>query len=557
MPAQSSALQASFQPHAHISGQQCPFCEQDIPLDKLEEISGRIAAREQEWLSEATGRLRDQHAREKLQAEAKAKADLEQARRDGAAVVEILKAEMAAREVLIRAEVTRVAEEAAQARLEAANRTRLEETTGLQARLQTAERARIDAEERTTSIAAEVLIIREESAAALQKAAADATAREEAIREAARTTEAAYLERVAAAEAAKIGAEERTASLSAELEGARAEKTVALQKAAEDAAAREQAIRTETEQTAEAAYRERLAATEQAKEAAESGRKTVEVELHSKLAEASQEAQSLKESHANEINLTREALEKDKTAAVNVERAKSLETQMKLEGQLQDMQRQLQKRTADEHGEGAELELYEILKAAFDDDKIRRVQRGTAGADIVHEVMLNGKLCGKIVYDSKNRNRWATEYATKLRQDQIAEKADHAILSSNKFPAGQKQLHMQEHVIIACPARVLVLAQILRNEIVQMHELRISNEARDDKMAELYDFIISERCGQLLDSVEAFIRKLEKIDVDEEKAHRAVWTKRGELLRAVLKANGDLCFALNRITGTVETVELQ
>lgn len=465
---------------------------------------------------------------------------------------------MAAREAAIRAEATRVAEEAAQARLEAANRVRLEETASLQEQFQTAERARVDAEERMASIAAEVLSIREESAAALQQAAADAAGREDAIRtEAARSAEASSQERVAAAEAAKTSAEERTASLSAELEGAHAEKRAALQKVAEDAAAREEAIRTEAAQTAEAAYRERLAAAEQAKEAAVSGRQTVEVELRSKLAEANQELQSMKESHANEINLTREALEKNKTAAVNGERAKSLETQMKLEGQLQDMQRQLHKRTADEHGEGAELELYEVLKAAFDDDKIRRVQKGTAGADIVHEVMLNGKLCGKIVYDSKNRNRWATEYVTKLRQDQIAEKADHAILSSNKFPAGQKQLHMQEHVIIACPARVPVLAQILRNEIVQMHELRITNEARDDKMAELYDFVTSERCGQLLDSVETLIRKLENIDVDDQKAHRAVWTKRGELLRAVLKANGDLCFALNRITGTAGTVELQ
>jgi hypothetical protein len=172
-------------------------------------------------------------------------------------------------------------------------------------------------------------------------------------------------------------------------------------------------------------------------------------------------------------------------------------------------------------------------------------------------VILNGKLCGKIVYDSKNRNKWATEYVTKLRQDQIAEKADHAVLSSNKFPAGQKQLHIQEHVIIACPARVLVLAEILRNEIVQMHELRISNEAREDKMAVLYDFITSERCGQLLDSVEARIRKLEQIEVDEEKAQRAVRKKRGELLASVLKANGDLRFALDRIIGTAETTATQ
>jgi hypothetical protein len=558
MPPQSSALQTSVQPHVHISGQQCPFCEQDIPLDRLEEIRGRIAAREQEWLTAATGGLRNQHARERAQAEAKAEADLEQAQRDAAAAVERLTAEAAVNEAFIRAAATRAAEEAAQLRVEEVSRAQLKETAGFQARLQTPEQAKIAAEERTANVSAELETIRAESAVAIRKVTEEAAEREEAIRaDAASVTEAAFHDLVAAAEQARQTAEEQTAHLSAELATIRAESAAAIQKAAEDAAAREETIRSEAARTAETTFQERLAVAEQARNAADSARQTAETELRTRLAETGEQLEILKESHANEINEQREALEKDKIASVNAERAKSLETQMKLEGQLQDMQRQLQKRTADEHGEGAELELYEVLKGAFEDDKIRRVQKGTPGADIVHEVILNGKLCGKIVYDSKNRNRWATEYVTKLRQDQIAEKADHAILSSNKFPAEKKQLHLQEHVIIACPARVLVLAHILRNLIVQMHELRISNEARDDKMAELYNFITSERCGQLLDSIETLIRKLEKIEVDEEKAHRAVWTKRGELLRAVLKANGDLCFAFNRITGTAEAVELQ
>jgi hypothetical protein len=372
----SSALQASVQPHDDVSAQQCPFCEQDIPLDKLEEISGRIVAREQEWLTAATSGLREQHARERVQAQTKAKADLEQAQRDAASAVERLSAEAAAREASIRAEATRAAEEAAQVRLEELSRARREETAGLQARIQTAEQA-------------------------------------------------------------KIAAEERTANVSAELDTIRTESAVAIRKAMEEATAREEAIRAEAAQTAEAAFLERLAAAELAKEAAASAQQTAEAELRGKLAEAGEELQALRGSHANEINQQREALERDKTAALNTERAKSLETQMRLEGQLQDMQRQLQKRTAHEHGEGAELDLYEVVKAAFEDDKIRRVPKGTPGADVIHEVMLNGKLCGKIVYDSKNRNGWKWEYVTKLREDQIAERADHAILSSNKFPAGK------------------------------------------------------------------------------------------------------------------------
>jgi hypothetical protein len=213
MPSQSPALQASIQPHTHISGQQCPFCEQDIPLDRLEEISGRIAAREQLWLAEATGRLRDQHARERAEAEANAKADLEQARRDSAATVERLTTEAATREASIYAEATRAAEGAAQLRLEEASRARLEETAGLLTRLQSGEQAKFAAEERMANISTELETIRAESAAAILKATEEAAGREEAIRaEAARTAEAAFHHRVAAAEQAKQTAEEQASN---------------------------------------------------------------------------------------------------------------------------------------------------------------------------------------------------------------------------------------------------------------------------------------------------------------------------------------------------------
>lgn len=486
---QSSAFRSEPHPHLHVAGQQCPFCGQDIPEEKLEEISGRIAAREQERLSEALARLQEQYSLERTQAEAKAKGELEQAKREAAQEAERLKTEAAIREAAAREQARKEAEEASAAKLAAAQTAR---------------------EEKEAELAAKIAEIAE----------------------------------------ARKSAEESSAALTLQLGQLRTEKDAALAKAAADAAEREKLIRAEAATAAEGAMKERLAAAEKARQAAERSKAEAEGTLRAQLTAATDQIQALKENHAGEINSQREALEKGKEAAVNAERARNLEEKMRLERKLSDMQRQLQKKTADEHGEGAELELHEVLKGAFEEDRIRRVQKGTAGADIIHEVMHNGKLCGKIVYDSKNRSAWRSEYATKLRADQMADHADHAVLSTNTFPAGVRQLHIQEHVIIACPARVLALAELLRNHIIQTHELRVSNEAREEKSAALYAFITSERCGQLLDSIEALIRKLEQIDVDEQKAHASVWKKRGELLRTALKINGDFCFEISRIVGT-------
>src|SRR5258708_5837070 len=91
----------------------------------------------------------------------------------------------------------------------------------------------------------------------------------------------------------------------------------------------------------------------------------------------------------------------------------------------------------------------------------------------------------------------ATSTSPNSGKDQITAEAEHAILSSLKFPADARQLHVQDGVIIANPARVLALVQMLRRHIVQIHTLRLSNIERDCKTAALYEFIRSERCSQL------------------------------------------------------------
>jgi hypothetical protein len=263
----------------------------------------------------------------------------------------------------------------------------------------------------------------------------------------------------------------------------------------------------------EAAAGERIAAVEAAKAAAED------------------EAKAVKQNHEAVVNERlleqREAMEKDKTASLNAKDAKHFEENQKLKEKLDEALRKLEKKTAEELGEGAELDLFEELKAQFEGDRIRRVPKGTPGADIIHEVVENGKLCGKIVYDSKKRASWKTEYAMKLCEDKIAEDADHAILSLLKFPADARQLELRDGVILANPARVGVIAEILRDNIVRAHGLRLSGQEREKKKGELYAYITSERFRQHLDSIEKHTDKLLDIDVAEEKAHRKVWEARG------------------------------
>jgi hypothetical protein len=342
---------------------------------------------------------------------------------------------------------------------------------------------------------------------------------------------------------------QRLAALTEQFEcdrvAAEAKAKAALEQARAEAAAaaeqRVQAARSEAAKAAETAMLARLAETqgklaqaEQAKAAALAQTAAVKAEQDAAVAQRVAQMQ--------------ETLQKERDATVLAEKAKVL----KLQSELADMQRKLEGKSAHELGEGSEVDLFEQLRTTFEGDRIQRVPKGVNGADVIHEVIHNNKVCGKIIYDAKNRDAWQNGFATKLRSDKLAQGADHAILSSNKFPKDKSQIHCQDGVIVANPARVLAIVEILRDQLVRMHELRISNEERGHKTVALYAFITSEPFKQLVEQVEAQAGKMLDLDTKEQEAHRRIWDQRGKLIRSVQKARADLTFEIDRIIGTAE-----
>lgn len=298
-------------------------------------------------------------------------------------------------------------------------------------------------------------------------------------------------------------------------------------------------VREEAKAETEALLADRLKALEATKAATEA-----QLALRLKAAEEARLAAEATASHQREL------LEQEKTVAVLAEQAKAFDERQKLQEKLALLQKQIENKTAQEIGEGPEADLFELLRGAFEGDRIRRVAKGLSGADVIHEVIRNGQVCGKIVYDSKSRNAWKNDFVTKLRADQLAERAEHAILSCNKLPQGAQQIHVQDGVIVAHPQRVLALAQILRRHVLETHELRVGNEKRDEKTAELYAFITSDRCKQLMDQIALQAQRMLELEAAEERAHRMTWEKRGKLIRSVQKVHSDLCFEIERVIGT-------
>lgn len=323
---------------------------------------------------------------------------------------------------------------------------------------------------------------------------------------------------------AQAAREEGRAAAAAEIERLRADSLAALHEVRQQAELKEQLARAEAQNAARAELT-----------AADAARKLAEEK-----ALAAQAA----------IIGEREALQKAAHKALQDAQAAFFNEKQRLEANLQDLTRQLQSKSTEELGEAAELDLAKLLAEAFPEDKITRIQKGAAGADTRHDVYRNGKFCGRILYESKNTQAWRGDYVAKLRQDKMSDAADHAILSTNKLPAGEKHLCLREGIIVCQPGRVEVLAQMLRAHVLQLASLALSNESRSAKTDLLYDFITSERCGQLLHEMRLHVDGLSKLDEDEVAAHNRTWKKRREALLKITKSHSDLRFEIDGIIGT-------
>ena len=218
-----------------------------------------------------------------------------------------------------------------------------------------------------------------------------------------------------------------------------------------------------------------------------------------------------------------------------------------MEAQVARLTRQLQQKTSNELGEGAEIDLFDALKLEFPDDKIMRIAKGEPGADVRHEVFEGQISCGELIWDSKSRNAWQNAFVKKLKSDQLAAKASFAILTTRVFPSGASQIHIQDGVIVLNPARAVAVATLLRQQMIQMRVQKLSEQAREEKMALIYAFITSEQFSHLAKRMEDLTLKLLDLDVNEQKAHERMWIERGGVTKSLQKAHGQLVSEIERI----------
>jgi hypothetical protein len=165
----------------------------------------------------------------------------------------------------------------------------------------------------------------------------------------------------------------------------------------------------------------------------------------------------------------------------------------RLQSQLDQLSRKLDKQTADQLGKEAEVDLLSELMKAFPGDAIEPVRRGKKGADIVHTIIVDAKRVGRIVYESKNVSNWQNNFITQAKKYQSQYDTPNVIVVSRSFPQRKKGLCIVKNIPVVDPRMAVCLASILRDGICELDHARATKVGRGDKAHQLHDYILSNK----------------------------------------------------------------
>ncbi|MCL5028283.1 MAG: DUF2130 domain-containing protein [Bacteroidetes bacterium] len=201
-------------------------------------------------------------------------------------------------------------------------------------------------------------------------------------------------------------------------------------------------------------------------------------------------------------------------------------------------------------GESQELELEEFLSTQFIYDRIEPVPKGFRGGDVIQTVKTKfGEESGKIIWESKRTKNWGNDWITKLKEDRREAKADIAVIVSQILPEGVNSISQQEGVWIVNFESIHGIAIALREQLLQIDQIKKSQVGKNEKMEVVYDYLCSNEFRQKIEGiVEAFITMRNDLE-SEKRAINKQWQKREVQIDKVLKNTTGMFGGLQALIG--------
>jgi hypothetical protein len=203
-----------------------------------------------------------------------------------------------------------------------------------------------------------------------------------------------------------------------------------------------------------------------------------------------------------------------------------------LKQRIDELNRKAEQGSQQSQGEVLETTLQEVLEENFPHDTFDAISTGERGADIKQTVCLrSGKACGCILIEAKRTKNWSKDWIKKLKEDQLAAKADISVIASAALPDGVHGFDVREGIVIVDWRFLAPVISLLRNQVIEVARTKNLNAGREEKKDSLYAYVTGTDFRHVVESnVGVFLEMVNDLKKERVIAERN-WSKREKQLQ--------------------------
>lgn len=223
-----------------------------------------------------------------------------------------------------------------------------------------------------------------------------------------------------------------------------------------------------------------------------------------------------------------------------------------LRAQLTEAQRKIEQGSMQTQGEVKEIVIEEYLKKSFPFDTVEEIKKGYNGADCLLNVNTATKAnVGSIYVESKNTKEFQNSWIEKFKADMRQKSATFGVIVTSTMPKGMERMGQLDGIWICSLQEFKSLCFVLRESIILLHQVAITQENKGEKTIMLYDYLTGNEFRMQVQAVVEGLSQMNNDLISEKRALESIWKKREkQIMKACLNIS-DIYSSVKGIAGAV------
>jgi len=204
-----------------------------------------------------------------------------------------------------------------------------------------------------------------------------------------------------------------------------------------------------------------------------------------------------------------------------------------LKGKLIDAQKRLEQGSMQRQGEAQEILIEDYLRQSFIYDIVEPIKKGAYGADSLLQVSNTQGISGGIYIESKRTQAFSISWIDKFKNDMLQKNATIGVIVTETMPKDMERMGQIDGIWVCSLEEFKSLIFVLREAIVMISEVKISETNKDSKMERLYGYLTSNQFKLQVQSAIEGLVTMETELAAERRSFESIWKKREKQIQRV------------------------